>query len=86
MDSEIPAGRDWTKEVERALDRSDAVVVLVSRGSARSFWVRAEVLRAQRKGKRVVPVIIEPGADLPLPLEPLQWVSPADAVQAVGCR
>lgn len=81
-------GDQWTRAVERQIDRADVVVVLVSPASYRSDWVRAELLRAVRRGKRIVPVVLEPGADLPLPLEGLHRI-PTDRVPAAAadiCR
>lgn len=86
MDPELKAGQNWTREIERALDKASTVVVLVSPTAYQSVNVRAEILRAQRKGKRIVPVIAVKGTDVPLPLEPLQWVPLTEAVEAVGCK
>jgi hypothetical protein len=85
-DHRLLAGQNWSREIERALDRADVVVALLSPASYSSWFVRAEQLRAHRKGKLVVPVVAVAGTDVPLALEPLQWVRLQDAVGAVRCK
>jgi hypothetical protein len=84
-DRDIRAGEDWTVHVEDAIDRAGTVVVLLGPRRA-GLAVRAEYLRALRKGKRVIPVLVVPGADVPLPLEPLHRVSITEAVKAIECK
>jgi hypothetical protein len=84
MDRDIRPGRDWTRSIERMIDRSDVVVVLVSDNP--SVYVRAEYLRAIRKKRRVIPVLKDPSADIPIPLEPLQMAAPGEVTAAVGCK
>lgn len=86
QDTRLKAGQTWTREIERALDKAHTVVVLMSPDAYKSQFVRAEMLRAQRKGKRIVPVIAVTGTDIPLPLEPLHAVPLTEAVEAVGCK
>ncbi len=81
---QLRAGDDWTRRIERAIDRSDVVAVLITRHSSRSRWVRREVLRAQRRRKRIVPIYVD--GDTPLPLEGLQTVTPTKAASAIGCN
>ena len=50
----LTGGAIWTREIEEALDRSDIVLALLSRGSFQSDVCRAEQLRSLRKGKRVI--------------------------------
>ncbi|MCC6589123.1 MAG: TIR domain-containing protein [Bryobacterales bacterium] len=67
--ADIGGGRSWTDEIEGAIDGCDVGVALLSRGSYLSDICRAEQLRLLRKGKRVVPVVVTAGADVPLHLE-----------------
>lgn len=57
-DVSIPAGAKWASVIEEALDGSRVVVVLWSRHSVQSEWVRAEAQRAADHGK-LVPVVLE---------------------------
>jgi hypothetical protein len=59
----LTAGGEFASEIERQLDAAKAVLVLWSRTSARSEWVRDEADHAKRSGK-LVSVLID-GLDLP---------------------
>jgi hypothetical protein len=59
--------------------------VLLGRTKA-SLYMRGEYSRALRKGKRVIPVMLEKGADVPVPLETLQRVKVQEAAAAAGCK
>jgi hypothetical protein len=86
MDSNLKAGQSWTKEIERAIDRADVVTVILTIASFKSETVRAELLRARRKGKRIVPVMVAEGTDVPLVVEPLQRVVLGRVAEEVECR
>jgi hypothetical protein len=75
--SGITPGRDFTTEIDRALDDSDAALVVIGpgwlsaetpQGTRRLFqaddYVRLEVSRALRRDIRVIPVLVS-GARLP---------------------
>jgi hypothetical protein len=68
-------GANWTTEIENALDEAEVVIALLTRGSYTSEICRAEQLRALRKGKCVIPLMAQTGADVPLHLEAKQYVS-----------
>jgi hypothetical protein len=57
-DQQIRGGAQYSKEIEEALDEADAVVVLWSRSSVESAWVRDEAAEARDCGK-LVPVAID---------------------------
>jgi WD40 repeat protein len=65
----IAGGASWTKEIEQALDACQVALALLTPGSYVSDICRAEQLRALRKGKRVIPLLAQPGSDIPLHLE-----------------
>lgn len=69
----LMGGTSWTGESEKALDRSDVVLALLSRGSFTSDICRAEQLRSLRKRRCVIPVLAQPDADRPLHLEARQF-------------
>jgi TolB-like protein/Flp pilus assembly protein TadD len=58
-DQALTAGEAFDRVTERALDEARAVVVLWSRHSVESNWVRAEATQAHAS-QRLVPVMIEP--------------------------
>src|SRR5262245_14588238 len=65
----IAGGASWTREIETAIDKADVVLALLSPGSYVSEICRAEQLRSLRKGKCVIPLLAQVGADIPLHLE-----------------
>jgi TolB-like protein len=58
-DQAIRTGETFDRVTEKALEEAGAVVVLWSRRSVESDWVRAEATQA-RATRRLVPVMIEP--------------------------
>ncbi len=58
-DQTLNAGEDYDEVTEKALEGARAVVVLWSRKSVASRWVRAEATQADRSGT-LVPAMIEP--------------------------
>src|SRR5215475_11137689 len=71
--SRLAGGTSWTAEIENALDACGVVLALLSHGSYISDVCRAEQLRALRKGKVVIPLLVAAGADIPLHLELNQY-------------
>ena len=57
-DSHIKGGAEYGQEIEQALERSDAVVVLWSHASVASAWVRDEAAAGRDRG-RLVPVRLD---------------------------
>jgi hypothetical protein len=70
----LTTGASWSRSIEEALDRADCVLALLSPGSFRSEICRAEQLRALRKGKCVLPLRVTRDTDVPLHLEPKQYL------------
>src|SRR5882762_10201864 len=66
---QIAVSEIWTTEIEQALDQSQVVLALLTPASYISEICRAEQRRALRKGKCVIPILAQPGADIPLHLE-----------------
>jgi TolB-like protein/tetratricopeptide (TPR) repeat protein len=58
-DREIHGGAEYHDEIESAVQRADAVVVLWSASSVKSPWVRDEAGEGRDQGK-LVPVLLEP--------------------------
>ncbi|MEO7492135.1 MAG: TIR domain-containing protein [Sphingomicrobium sp.] len=99
-DALIEGGTLYTKSINEALDASDAVVVLWSKQSIESNWVRDEAAQG-RDRRRLVPLSLD-GSDPPLGFRQFQmidvsgWRGRADAPQmdairraiavAIGCE
>lgn len=80
----IRPGDPWAAAIERAIDRADMVVALLG---APCRVCRDEHARARRQGKRIVPVLLRPDADIPLELEQLHRATiPELAQHCKGAR
>lgn len=63
----IYAGRDLAKQIERAIDASGFVIVLISKNSIESDWVKKEVYQALENEKKyadstgniIIPIILD---------------------------
>lgn len=67
-DEELAAGSNWALEVGRALERSDAMVVLLSPAWSHSPWLRRELeyaLTTKKLEGAVIPVLLRPIKDIP---------------------
>ena len=69
-DADLPAHRSYSEVIERNLDAAKAVVVLWSKDSAKSQWVRAEADVARNAGKLVQAQL--DGTMPPLPFNQIQ--------------
>ena len=69
----IDGGASWSREIEDAIDGSDALIAVLTEGSYVSEICRAEQMRALRSGKKVIPVLAKAGAPRPLFLETLNY-------------
>jgi hypothetical protein len=83
--SEIEGGASWSLSIENAIDGSAVTLALLSEGSYRSEICRAEHLRSLRKGKRVIPLMVQSSTERPLYLEHLHYLdfSPDTEYRAV---
>jgi hypothetical protein len=66
--SQLAPGDNWPLEIGQALERSDAMVVLVSPASARSETVKRDIeyaLSSKRFSGRLIPVIVRPAPKAP---------------------
>jgi hypothetical protein len=76
--TDLLPGSDFSREVSRALDRADLLVVLISPAAVKSDWVRREIqyaLGTEKFQDRLIPVLVEPTAkeDVPWILNKLDW-------------
>ena len=58
-DRNIRGGAQYTREIEQAIEDSDSVVVLWSKASVQSEWVRDEAAEGRERGT-LVPALIDP--------------------------
>jgi hypothetical protein len=75
---QVELGGSFTEDIERAIDTCEIVLALLSRGAQASQWCRMEQLRALRKGKKVIPLRVQPDAEPPLYLEHLNAIDFSD--------
>ena len=77
--SEIPGGASWSVNIEEAIEHCHVALALMSKSSHESPWCRAEQLRAMRKGKQVIPLLVQTDAEPPLILEHLNYLDFSEA-------
>lgn len=75
----IDGGDEWSLEIERAIDDCDGLVALMTHGLYASRVCRAEIQRALRKEKYLVPLLVQKDADRPLDLEAKHYLDFTDA-------
>jgi formylglycine-generating enzyme required for sulfatase activity len=79
VDSSLRAGRAWEEQIETAIDRCDAMIVLLSPDINRhkqgqpDSYVLNEIAYAQDKGKLILPVMAQK-TDLPISLIRTQYI------------
>jgi hypothetical protein len=84
---ELLPGDNWSLEIGKALDTSDAMVVLISPAGVSSPWVQREIqyaLGSERFQDRLIPVEVEPTKDFPWVLNHLPWIRPEGNLEAAG--
>ena len=90
-DLNLLPGDNWAAEVARALEESEAMVVLMTADALSSPWVRREMeyaLGAKRYSNRLIPVAVGdrgsiPAHDVPWIVRQLPWVELEDRGQGL---
>ncbi|MEQ1712519.1 MAG: toll/interleukin-1 receptor domain-containing protein, partial [Hyphomicrobium sp.] len=86
--TEIARGEEWWKRIEQLITEADAIVFVLSPGSAGSKICQDEVDFAEKRKKRIVPIVAEDVAELKVPgaLAQLNYVffTPNAAAGATG--
>lgn len=85
-DLNLLPGDNWAAEIARALEESDAMVVLMTADALSSPWVRREMeyaLGAKRYSNRLIPVAVGdreriPAHDIPWIVRQLPWIELED--------
>ena len=70
FDENLPAHRAYSDVIQEELEAAGAVIVLWSKGAARSQWVRSEANRARETGRLVQARLDD--AQLPMPFDQIQ--------------
>lgn len=87
---ELFPGDNWHLETGKALEVSDAMIVLISPEIAHSQWVQGDIisyaLGSERFKGRLIPVEVEPTQDFPWILRRLRWIKIADNPAEAGHR
>jgi len=76
--SELLPGDNWSLRIGEALERSNAMVVLLSPEALKSESVRREVeyaLGSENYAGRLVPIVLRPSKEIPWILRKLNFVS-----------
>ncbi len=74
----IDGGSSWSEEIELAIDECDVAIALLSHKSFDSRICRAEQLRLIRKGKPIIPLLVQSNAERPLHLEEINYLNFSD--------
>jgi hypothetical protein len=65
----ITPGESLSESISNALNEADAYVLLLTHNASKSQWASLEAAGAVASGRRVIPVLGEPGAEVPLILK-----------------
>src|SRR5712692_5774960 len=79
-DGRLFPGDNWSLAIGKALEESDAIVVLLSPESVRSASVRREIeyaLSSKQYKDRLIPVLVRPTRDFPWILERFSMIRAA---------
>jgi len=67
---ELPTGENWAKAIGKALDKSNAMVVLLSPNASKSGWINRDLeyaISTPRFRGRLLPVMVKPTRDDEVP-------------------
>lgn len=59
IDTHMQGGEEWSQTIDERLEAADVVILVVSKSSKKSRWVRKELLKAEKVGTFIIPVIHE---------------------------
>jgi hypothetical protein len=90
-DTRIAAGANWALEIGKALEQSDAMVVLISPDYLASQWAQREIeygLSTSKYKGRLIPVLVRPTSDVPWILSTFERIdataNPRDASRQIA--
>ena len=71
---DIPPGAPWDEEIQKALEQSDCLLLILSKTSVASDNVLNEVNYALEMKKQVLPILIDSGINKPFTIRRLQHI------------
>ena len=77
-DQRLYAGQHWWNEILQRLDWCDIFIYLLSTESVASEYCQKELDIAWRIGREIIPVLIQPGVEVPEDIVNLQYVDMTD--------
>lgn len=81
-DQRLYAGQHWWKEILRRLDWCEIFIYLLSAESLTSEYCQKELDIAQRIGREIIPILIQPGVELPPEIAKLQYIDVSQGITA----
>jgi len=79
---DINWGDKITDEIEKGLNKSSAVIIIISPASLKSHWVPYEVGYAKSKGKMILPYLTHPSLDVPGYLREYSYKTDLGSIEA----
>ncbi|MGD8457997.1 MAG: toll/interleukin-1 receptor domain-containing protein, partial [Anaerolineales bacterium] len=75
-DGLTPGTPDWTRSIEEEIQKCSGLVVILTPDSDKSIWVRNEIIRAQKIGIPIYPILGKGDSisSIPIMLESTQYV------------
>lgn len=73
-EEQLVPGDSIAGEISRAIDAADAVLFLLSDASTQNRWLLSEIAAALAHGKKVIPVVLDPKAKVPLLLRDRRYL------------
>lgn len=84
LDTYIGVGQDWASEIDRGLNSSDIMILLLSPDSLRSPWIRREYTIFLERQKPLIPIIVRQldWQEIPPELQRIQWLKAEAGLQS----
>lgn len=73
-EEQLLPGDSIASEISKAIQAADAVVFLVSGKDSKNRWLPSEVATAMAQGKKILPVILDKSAELPILLQDRRYL------------
>ena len=71
--NKLKAGDDWSHEIEVAISASKYLVVVLSKESIKSKWVKKEYTYAMNSGIKIIPILLE-ACKIPIALDNIHYI------------
>jgi CRP-like cAMP-binding protein len=70
----IAPGKDWDEAVQDALQRTTAMLLVISSNAVKSKNVKSEWNYCMEEGKTIIPVLIDPNCEIPFRLKTYHYI------------